>query len=146
MTDTVQKMALRRDATKSQADAQLQLVHEDVNDLAKALVAALGGTKVVGPLLFPQKSADNAARYLADCLNPNRDHDMGIERFLLLLKMAREGREGKGGIHFGIEWIADELGYSRPMPIEPEDARAALQRQFLAGVEDLKQLAKRLER
>lgn len=141
MTDTVQKMPLRRDATKSQANAQLQLVHEDVNELARSLVAALGGTKVVGPRLFPQKPTENAARYLADCLNPNRDHDMGMECFLTLLRWARAD-----GVHFGMHWIADELGYARPTPIEPEDARAALQRQFLAGVEDLKQLAKRLER
>ncbi len=141
MADTVQKMSLRRDATSSHAPTQLDLVHDDVNGLARSLVAALGGSKVVGPRLFPQKPADNAARYLSDCLNPNRDHDIGIEGFLTVLKWAREA-----GIHFGMHWIADELGYARPTPIEPEDARAALQRQFLAGVEDLKQLAKRLER
>lgn len=141
MSDTVQKMTLRRDATKSQADAQLQLVHENVYELVRSLVAALGGPKVVGPRLFPQKSTDSAARYVADCLNPNRDHDMGIEAFLTLLRWAREG-----GVHFGMYWISDEAGYTRPSPIEPEDARADLQRQFLAGVEDLKQLAKRLER
>lgn len=141
MTLSVQKNRLRHDATNVRSPTQLDLVHENVNDLARSLVAALGGSKVVGPRLFPQKASENAARYLADCLNPNREHDMGIEGFLTILRWAREA-----GVHFGLHWIADELGYTRPVPIEPEDARAALQRQFLAGVEELKQLTKRLER
>lgn len=121
--------------------AQLSLVHEDIYDAVRSLVAALGGAKRVGPMLFPQKSPDAAWRYLLDCLNPNRDHDLGLEGLVTLLKWGRER-----GVDIGMQWLCDEVGYARPIAVTPEDTRAELQRQFLAGVEQLEHLAKHLKR
>ncbi len=132
---------MRTPAKNSQPFAQLKLVHEDITDLARSLVAAMGGAKVVGPRLYPQKAPEAAARYLLDCLNPDRDHDVGLEGFVTLMRWAREQ-----GIHLGMHWLADELGYARPAPIDPEDARAEAQRQFAASVAQLVPLAKRLKR
>lgn len=105
----------------------------------RSVVNSIGGPKEVGRRLYPQKTEDAARRYLLDCLNPDRDHDIGAEGLLTLLRWAREK-----GAHFAINWICDELGYSHPSPIEPEDQRAELQRQFLGGVERLEQLARKL--
>jgi hypothetical protein len=132
---------MRTSAKNSQPFAQLNLVHEDVTDVAHSLVAALGGAKIVGPRLFPKKTPEAAARVLLDCLNPNRDHDIGAEGLVTLLRWAREQ-----GIHLGFAWLCDELSYATPVPIEPEDVRAELQRQFTDGVKQLEQLAKRLQR
>lgn len=123
----------------SQAFAQLNLVHEDVYDLLKSLVNSLGGPKLVGSRLYPQKDVDAARRYLLDCLNPERDHDLGVEGFLTLLRWAREK-----GIHFAINWVCDDLGYGNPPPMDPEDQRAELQRQFIACTERMEQLARKL--
>ncbi|MGH8258107.1 MAG: hypothetical protein ACREUG_00280 [Steroidobacteraceae bacterium] len=116
-------------------------MHEDVGELVRSLVAALGGAKVVGPRLFPQKSAGAAARYLLDCLNPNRDHDIGVEGFITLLKWGREA-----AIHFAMHWIADELHYSRPQTIEPEDQAAEILRRVDQARGELTTLLKQLER
>lgn len=125
----------------SDPSEQLQLVHEDIYDAVRSLVAALGGPKRVGPMLFPQKSPDAAWRYLLDCLNPNRDHDLGVEGLITLLRWGRER-----GVHLGMHWLCDEVGYARATPVDPQDTRADLQRQFLHGVEQLEQLARRLQK
>jgi hypothetical protein len=123
----------------SSAFVQLNLVHENLGELLRSLVNALGGPKKVGARLQPQKDEDSARRYLLDCLNPDRPQDIGAEGLFTLLRWGREKGE-----HFAINWICDQLGYTRPSPIEPEDQRAELQRQFLSGVERLEQLARRL--
>lgn len=121
---------------------QLQLVHEDVHELVRSLVAALGGAKVVGPRLFPSKPPEAAARYLLDCINPNRErHDLGPEEFLALLKWAREA-----GVHFGIAWLCDELGYTRPQPIEPEDQAAEILRRVDVAKEELRTCLQQLDK
>jgi hypothetical protein len=125
----------------SQPFAQLELVHEDWLDVARSLVQALGGVKTVGPKLFPQKTEEAAARYLYDCLNPERNHALDVDGFLTLLRWAREK-----GVHLGMYWLADQLDYARPSTIDPDDARAELQRKFVAGVAQLELLAKRLQR
>lgn len=120
--------------------AQLELVQETLTEVERSLVAVLGGAKDVGPQLYPQKSASTAQTRVLDCLNPDREHhQFSDEELFTLLKWAR-GRS----YHAAFYWICDELGYSRPSPIEPEDQRAELQRQFLAGVERMEQLARRL--
>ena len=120
---------------------QQELFHESVHEALRATVAALGGLKVVGVQLWPEKPADEAARYLADCLNPERPHGLHPEKLLLLLRIARAR-----GVHGGFTWIAREVGYADPTPIEPEDELAELQRQFIRTVESLDGVKKRMER
>lgn len=122
-------------------DGQLTLVHEDAVDVVRSLVAALGGAKVIGPRLFPHKPAEAAARYLLDCLNPHRDHDIGVEGFVILLKWAREA-----GVHLGTHWLCDELGYTRPQPIEPEDQAAEILRRVDKAREELRTCLQQLDR
>lgn len=141
MNDSLAVSPLRTPAKDSQRFAQLALVHDDVNEVVRSLVAALGGAKVIGPRLFPQKSPDAAARYLLDCLNPNRDHDIGTEGFVTLLKWAREA-----GIHLGMHWLCDELHYARPQTIEPEDHAAEILRRVDFARDELKVLLTQLER
>lgn len=141
MADSLAARGPRPSAKDSQEFAQLNLVHEDAIEVVRSIVQALGGAKVVGPRLFPQKAPDSAARYLLDCLNPNRDHDVGIEGFLTLMRWARDA-----GIHFGITWVCDSLGYTRPQPIEPEDQAADILRRVDQVRGELASLLKQLER
>lgn len=120
---------------------QQELFHESVHDALKAAVASLGGLKVVGIQLWPEKPVDEAARYLADCLNPDRPHGLHPEKLLLLLRLARAK-----GLHAAFTWIARDLGYTDPQPIDPDDEMAELQRQFIRHTETLDALMKRMER
>jgi hypothetical protein len=119
---------------------QNRLFHESIYEALRATVAGLGGAKSVAQTLFPEKSLDDATRYLLDCLNPDRSAELKPERLMLLLKMARAK-----GIHVASRFIGDETGYL-VTPIEPEDEMAELQRQFIASVEQNKALADRIER
>jgi hypothetical protein len=118
---------------------QLELVHEESLDLLKSLVAALGGAKQVGPRLYPTKTDEAAARAVYDRLDANRDHVFEFDEILTLLRWAREA-----GAHFGFYWICDQLLYSHPAPVNPEDARAEIQREFVRAVAHVEQLARRL--
>lgn len=130
-----------QDFARHNFDSQLPLVIDNLVDLQRELVKALGGVKSVAARLYPQKDSESAHRYLLDCLNPNRDHDMGIEGFFTLLRWAREK-----GIHFGLHWLCDELHYSRPQSIEPEDRAADVLHRVDAVRGELTDLLKQLER
>lgn len=114
---------------------------ESVNDALIACVKACGGSKQVGPRLWPEKTPDAAQRMLLDCLNDDRPQHLNPEQVMLVLRMARDK-----GFHAGMDFIVSALSYAPTTPVEPEDERAALQRQFLQGVETMSKLAARLEK
>lgn len=112
---------------------------ETPNKALEAVVTAMGGSKVVAPLLWPEKGVDEARRLLCDCLNDDRPAKLDFAQVLFILKMAR-----RRGIHTGIEYISGHLGYSVPTPIDPEDERAALQREFIEHVKRMERLSAQL--
>ena len=120
---------------------QGELFYETLTDALRATVDALGGPKVVGQTLWPEKGTDEARRMLLDSLNPDRPHRLDPDRLVLLLKMARAK-----GIHTATAWILVEVGYGPPIPVEPEDQMAALQREFIAAVEKQGAIADRIAR
>lgn len=101
-----------------------------LNEALKALVRKLGGSGVIGPKLFPEKTGDGAAqRFLIDCLSDDRPARLSPEHLLLLLRMARDR-----GVHDGAEYLMREMGYAAPQPIDPVDELADLQRKFIESV------------
>lgn len=118
---------------------QYELIHESINDALREVVQALGGTKKVGALLRPDRLVDEAGRWVSDCLNTERRERLDPDQVLWLL---REGR--KVGCHGAMNYIARVSGYSAT-PIEPEDERARLQRQFIEATQQLSRLASRIE-
>lgn len=132
---------MRGFADDSQSDAQLNLVHEDIFEALKSLVAAMGGAKKVGPRLYPQKTESAARQQLHDCLNTDRDHELGVQRLFTLLKWGREA-----GAHIALYWLCDELGYTRPQPIEPEDQAAEILRRVDVAKEELRTCLQQLDK
>lgn len=118
-----------------------QLFSEDIYDALGDLVRALGGTKVVGSQMRPEKPADDAGKWVKDCLNRQRPERFDPEQVLWLL---RKGREV--GCHSALNYLCDEAGYQRAAPREPEDERAALIRQYIESVKYQRQLVERIER
>jgi hypothetical protein len=117
------------------------MAFESLNDALIECIKAAGGSKQVGPLLWPEKAPDAAQRLLLDCLNDDRAAKLSPEQVLLVLRLARQK-----GFHDGMNYIASELGYGTPVPVEPRDEAAELMRQYIASVEEQKRTAERLER
>lgn len=120
---------------------QESLFYESINDALDACVKACGGAKVVGCQLWPDKPPEAAHRLLLACLNEGRAEKLNPDQVLFVLRMARER-----GFHAGINFIARETGYADPQPIEPEDERARLQREFIEAQKAMQKLADRMER
>lgn len=120
--------------------SQPPLFCEDIYDALHATVLALGGFKKVGVALRPDMSADAAGRWLADCTNPQNDHELRPSQLAQLRRMGRDT-----GVHTLMYFEARDAGYAEPIAIDPEDERAELERQVLSGVGELRQLVARLE-
>jgi hypothetical protein len=118
---------------------QYALIHESISDALREVVQALGGTKKVGALMRPEKTIDDASRWLADCLNSDRREKLDPEQVLWLL---REGRNA--GCHSAMNYICAESGYSVSV-IEPQDEMAELQRQFIDSSKTMSKMAERIE-
>lgn len=119
---------------------QDRLFFDGPHDALQHLVRALGGAKKVGHALRPGKSPEDAARWLANALDSDRREALQLEDFIQLLRLGREA-----GCHIVIQELCRHLGYSEPQPVEPEDQRAALEREFVSSVKRLEQLARSID-
>lgn len=114
---------------------------ESINDALVECVKACGGSGVVGPKLWPEKAPLAAQRLLLDCLSEERPAKLSPEQIMFVLRLARSR-----GCHAGIEFVCADLGYTQPQPIEPEDERAKLQREYVEAARLMAKLAERIER
>jgi hypothetical protein len=114
---------------------------ESLNDALIACITAAGGSKQVGPLLWPEKAPDSAQRMLLDCMNEDRPAKLSPEQVLLVLRLARAK-----GYHDGMNFIASDLGYGTPVPVEPRDEVADLMRAFNDSVAQQAALVAKIEK
>jgi hypothetical protein len=127
--------ALRRDLLMDQPSLFVDTLNDAVRDTCRAI-----GTKDIAKALWPKKTVEEASRYLNDCLNPDRPHKLDGEEILFI---ARRGREF--GCHLITAFICMDTGYAPPTPVDPDDEKAELQRQFHADVERLERIANRIK-
>ena len=120
---------------------QLALIHEDFDSALSACVQALGGAKRVGVLLRPEyeDDPDKAARWLLACLNPGRDEKLTWQQTFMVMRKAKDA-----GVHVAMGYITQALGYADPQPIEPEDERARLQREYIEAVKRMDTIQSRM--
>lgn len=111
-----------------------------LNETLIECVAAAGGAKVVGAKLWPEKLADHAQRALLDALNDDRPHQLKPEQVLLIADLARAA-----GCHAVMTHCAARLHYQPPVPREPKDELAELQRAFVASMALLPQLLAQIQ-
>ena len=119
---------------------QESLFFEDVNDALRECVRALGGAKVVGAQLWPEKTVEQAQQALLACLNSDRKERLTPEQLMMVLRLARAK-----GVHGPKQWIDGELGYQPSQPVEPADEIAELQREFIGATHRMERLAERLQ-
>ena len=115
--------------------------YETINEALIACVKACGGSKTVGPLLWPEKPAEAAQRLILDCLNEERPAKLSPEQVFFILRLARQK-----GFHDGMSFLCGDIGYTKPLPLEPEDEVSELMRAFNASVEIQAQLTARIEK
>ena len=89
---------------------------DSLNQALIDCVRAAGGSKVVGPALWPEKMADAAQRLLLDCLNEDRPAHLTPEQMAFVFSMAKQR-----GFHGGIGYLLSSLGYAPTVPLEPKD-------------------------
>ena len=114
---------------------------ESFNDALVQCVIALGGSKQVGPLIWPEKTPEAAQRQLLDCLNEERPSKLSPDQVLMLLRLARAK-----GCHVGMEYLAEALGYAAPVPVSKEDAADQLKREFIEATNKLAAMAQQIQR
>ncbi len=120
---------------------QPALFHESLYDALKDCVRAIGKPAEVGKAMRPEKSSDEARTWLTNCLNPDRPEKLDPEQVMWILREAR-----KIGCHAGMTFLARDCGYADPQPIEPDDEKAALQREFVQMGKAMQTLFARMER
>lgn len=120
---------------------QTALFYEDVFDVARAMVQAAGGAKVVAGRLWPHRPMAEAQRELLDCLNRERPRKFCIEEFMALIRMAREA-----GFHQGKHWIDADTGYQPTPPADPVVERDRLAEQMARMTEAFKEMTRAAER
>lgn len=119
---------------------QMSLIHETVNDAIREAIHFVGGNKKVGALLYPEMPVDQAAGRVRDCLNPDRRELFSPEQVLMIARLAKAA--GNNSI---MEFMALELGYLKPVAVDPDDEIARLQREFVEATKSLHHMASRIE-
>lgn len=123
------------------AEPQIPLFVEDYADAIRATVQALGGCKRVGSeLRGADMSVDAAGRWLADCLNPEKREHLHPSQLAYIRRRARQA-----GVHILAAFEMRDAGYAEPQPVEPQDERAALQRQFIEHTKALAQMLQHIQ-
>lgn len=118
---------------------QDKLFYEDIFDAIGTTVMALGGYKKVGYMLWPNMKMESAYARLKVCATRDGDQKLCAEE---ILRLIREGRQV--GCHALVQFICDDAGYHKPLPKEPEDEKAELQREFIAYGKRLEHIAEKL--
>jgi len=114
---------------------------ESFNQALIECVKAVGGSKIVGHQLWPEKAVDAAQRHLLACLNDDKPERLTPDHLLMLLRMARQK-----GCMVGIDYMLSQLSCAPAQPIEPRDEMAELQRAFMESVHLQAKLTERMER
>lgn len=119
---------------------QTALFHEDIWDALRTDIMSCGGMKVVGLTLFPEKGA-KAGDYLSTCLNPARPEKLDVEQIMVIKRMAKQ--HASFATH---RFEESDLGMTAAQPIEPDDEKARLQRDFITAVQSLESIKNQITR
>ncbi len=115
---------------------QTGLFHESLEDALAEIVGMCGGRKAFAAAMWESKSARDAHNKLDACLNRERPEKFDLDEVLYILRAGRAA-----GCHSAMAFIANACGYTEPQPVNPEDERAKLQREFSDSVKTLTRLA-----
>jgi hypothetical protein len=119
---------------------QAALFHDSIFDALGADISAIGGFKKVSAYLWPALDSTVSTTRLRSALNPEHAQKLCPSEVLEIKRLSHTYAS-----HATVEYEALQLSFKVEW-ISPENARADMQRQFVDGVKQLEQLAKRLQR
>lgn len=115
-------------------------ISADFRTALRTLITSCGGPKKVGSVLRPNMTPAAAGQWLLKAINAEERERLDLEDVVLLLRMGHDHAH-----HGAMSALADAALYTPPSPIEPEDRRAALKREFIEHAKRMEALAKRIE-
>lgn len=118
-----------------------ELFYESWEEALKDDIKALGGTKVVGKLLWADLEVDHARNRLNDRLNTDRRERLSDSQERMIMRLAREAR----GFSAAMYYLTDDTGFERPKSRAPRDEMTELQRQFVDSVRLQAKIVERIE-
>lgn len=113
---------------------------ESLNEALVDCIKATGNSKEYGAMLWPEKPVKDSQNLLLACLNDLRPEKLTPDQAMLIARTAKQR-----GCHIYMEFIAESLGYLKPVAINKEDEKATLQREFIEAQKNMAALAKRME-
>lgn len=119
---------------------QSHLFHERIEDAISAVIDRCGGRKAFACELYPDKPPRDAHNLLDACLNPERREKLAPSQLLFVMKRGRSS-----DCHDLALFLMRESGYSDPLPVDPEDEVAKMQREFIDATRRLTSLAAKIE-
>lgn len=120
---------------------QEDLWHESIEDALRSIVEATGGPKATASEMWPTKRIADAARHLNHCLDIERPEKLSLSEVMFI---ARRGRDSE--VHTLMHYLATELGYETPRPVDPRDEHARMQAEFKQTVELQEKILRHMER
>lgn len=118
--------------------AQGELFYDTVYDAIHNAILACDGFKVVSGVLWPAMKPSSAYARLKSCVDLHKDEKLDLEEVIAIARLAKDR-----GNHALMQYLGSELGY-KVETVEPEDERAALQRDFINAVETVSKIQQRL--
>jgi len=112
---------------------------ESFYEALRRLVEVMGGARVVGHRLRPERSVSDARVWLLNCLNDDRQEKLDPEQVLLLLRWGHEA-----GCHDAMHYVCSTSGYADPAPLTPVDELADLSRKAMAAAQRSEQANREL--
>lgn len=106
------------------------LFFDRIEDALAEVINRCGGRKKFAGEMWPSKPQRDAHNLVDACLNPERREKFSPQDVQYILKRGREAE-----CHDAIYYICGEAGYDQPRPVNPQDKREQLQRDFIRSVE-----------
>ena len=94
---------------KQHVTQQLSIFHDDIYQALMSDIGALGGSKVVGSMLWGGLKPDKAGEKVANCVNRNHAQKFDLEELLFIVKEAR-----KIGSYATAYFMASDTGFAQP--------------------------------
>ena len=113
---------------------------ESLNEALVDCIKATGNSKEYGAMLWPEKPVKDAQNLLLACLNDLRPEKLAPDQAMFIGRIAKSR-----GCNIFMDFLAENLGYTKPTPITKEDEKAQLQREFIEAQKSFASLSKRME-
>lgn len=112
-----------------------RLFCESVEEAIDEVCKANGGRKKTAVELWPSSGVREAHNRMDACLNPERREKFDPQEIVWFITLGR-----RISCHSLMRYLSQQGSYVEPQPIEPEDEKARLQREYIDAVNRLAKL------